>query len=77
MQKSRQRKLTLEDKKLAGRIKEIRLEKGMKLEPMSREIGANANYMVYVETGRRGLSLSKVYKIAKALGVPLKELFSF
>ena len=77
MQMTRQRELTTEDKKLAKRIKEIRIQKGIKSEEFSLKLGANPNYIVFVETGRRGLSLPMVYKIAKALKVTLKDLFDF
>ncbi len=77
MQKIRQRELTTEDKKLAKRIKGIRIEKGIKSEEFSLKLGANPNYIVFVETGRRGLSLPMVYKIAKALKVSPKDLFDF
>jgi transcriptional regulator with XRE-family HTH domain len=77
MQKTRQRQLTVEDKKLAKRIKEIRESKDITQEALSLKIGANPNYIVFVETGRRGLSLTMVYRLSKALNVTLKELFSF
>ena len=77
MQKARQRLLTAEDKKLAKRIKEIRESKDITQEALSLKKGANPNYIVFVETGRRGLSLPMVYKISKALKTTLKELFNF
>lgn len=73
----KQRTLTKEDKKLAKRIKEIRKEKGMSQEELSNKIGANLSYVVYLETGRRGISLPMLYKISKALGVKTKDLFTF
>ena len=69
--------LTNEDKKLSQRIKELRKEKEISQEELSNRIGANLSYVVYFETGRRGTSLPKLYKIAKALGVKTKDLFDF
>lgn len=77
MQKTRQRQLTVEDKKLAKRIKEIREFKNIKQEELSLRIDANPSYIVFIETGRRGLSLPMVYKVAKALKVAPKDLFDF
>ncbi len=73
---TRTRELTEEDKKLANRIRGIRIEKGIKQEALSILIDKNPNYMAYVETGRRGLSLPTLYKLAKALKRPIKDLFS-
>jgi len=73
----KQRVLTKEDKRLAQRIKEIRGEKRISQEELSNRIGANLSYIAYLETGRRGTSLPRLYKIAKALGVKMKDLITF
>ena len=73
----KQRPLKREDKKIAKRVRELRREKGISQEELSLRIGANLNYIVYLETGRRVTSLPMLYKIAKALGVKTKDLFTF
>ncbi len=74
----RRRKLSKEDKKLAQRIRRLRIERGITQEDLSGRLGHNLSYMAYIETYRSGLSLKTVYKIAKILGVKkLKDLFDF
>jgi len=73
----KQRKLTKEDKALAEKIQRLRREQGLSQEELSVKLGKHASYIVYIETGRRGLSLPMVYKLARILRVAVKELFDF
>jgi transcriptional regulator with XRE-family HTH domain len=72
-----QRKLTREDRKLAKRIKDLRRQRGMSQYDLSLLLGKNHNYISYIETGRRAVSLPMVYRIAKALRVSVKDLFDW
>jgi len=76
-EKARQRKLSKEDKLLAKRIRELREKQNLTQEELSDRLGKNFSYIAYIETGRRGLSLPTVYRIARVLGVEVKELFDF
>ena len=71
------RKLTKEDVLLAQRITQVRKERGLTQEELSDILGMNALYITQVEAKQQGVSLPMVYRIAKVLNVPLKELFSF
>lgn len=71
------RKLSKQDRLLAERIKELRLERNLTQEELAGRLGVNASYIAYIETGRRGLSLSALYKLAKIFGVKVSELFTF
>ncbi len=75
METTKRRKLTREDKKLAGNIRRLRIERGLTQEELSGMLGANLSYIAYIETHRRGLSLPMLYKIAKLLGVSVAKLF--
>lgn len=75
--KSRQRQLTKEDRLLADKIRQIRDEKGLTQRELAERIGAHYFYITAVETHKRGVSLRMVYRIAKSLGVRVKDLFDF
>lgn len=64
-------------KKFGQRIRYLRKEKGMTQEQLSLEIDADNSYIANIENAHRDIPLSRIYKISKALGVPLKELFDF
>ncbi len=75
--KPARRKLTKEDVLLAQRIKQVRKERGLTQAELSDILGMNIVYIAQVEAKQQGLSLPMVYRIAKVLNIPLKELFSF
>jgi transcriptional regulator with XRE-family HTH domain len=75
--KPARRKLIREDVLLAQRIKQLRKERGLTQEELSDILGMNTLYITQVEAKQQGLSLPMVYRIAKVLNVPLRELFSF
>lgn len=62
--------------KLGKRIRKLRLEKGISQEELAAEAGLHRAYMWEVENGRN-ISVKTAYKIARALGVSLQDLFSF
>ena len=62
--------------KLGKRIRKLRLEKGLSQEELAAEAGLHRAYMWEVERGRN-ISVKTAYKIARALGVNLRDLFSF
>lgn len=64
-------------KKFGIRIKELRKEKSLTQEDLAFDVGVDRSYMGFVERGERNPTLEKIGKIAKALHVPLKELFDF
>lgn len=75
--KSRQRHLIKEDESLARKIRQIREEKELTQKELAERIGAHYFYITAIETGKRGVSLRMIYRIAKALGVKVKDLFDF
>jgi transcriptional regulator with XRE-family HTH domain len=75
--KPARRKLAKEDALLAARIKQLRKARGLTQEELSDTLGKNTLYITQVEAKQQGVSLPMVYRIAKVLNIPLKELFSF
>lgn len=63
-------------RKLGQRIENIRREKGMTQEKLAEEADLHRAYFWDIEQGRN-ISIKTAYKIAKALGVKLSDLFDF
>lgn len=61
--------------KLGKRIKNLRRKKGLSQEKLAAEAGLHRAYLWEVEKGRN-ISVKTAYKIARALGIGLRELFS-
>ena len=64
-------------RKFGQRVRFLRKERGMTQEQLSFEIDADNSYIANIENAHRDIPLSRVYKIANALGVSLSELFRF
>lgn len=58
------------------RIKELRAELGMSQEAFAYSIEMSRTYFAEVETGKRNVSIENIDRIARGLGVSLKELFN-
>ena len=67
--------MTAVSKKVGIRIRLIRKEKGITQEGLALEAGLNRAYVGYIERGERNPSTETIAKVAKALKVPLEELF--
>lgn len=68
------RKLSKQDRLLAERIRELRLERNLTQEELAGCLGVNASYIAYIETGRSCLSLSALYKLAKIFGIKVRQV---
>ena len=60
--------------KLGKKIKKIREAKKMSQENLAFESNLHRTYISDIERGLRNVSIKNIEKIAKALGVSLKEL---
>lgn len=60
---------------VGGRIREIRIERGMTQEALALASGVTRNVLIDVEHGRRGLLYERLVDIAEALGVAAGTLF--
>lgn len=63
-------------KHFGDRVRELRQTKELSQEALAFACELDRSYIGGVERGERNISLINIYKIASALGVPVKELFS-
>ena len=63
--------------KLGERIKALRKRANLTQEQLAEEAGVSVNFIGNVERGESAASVKTLRRIAKALGVSLKELFDF
>jgi len=67
-----------ESKRLLGaRIKELRKTKGLSQEKIAEIVGVDPKHISRIEVGKSYPSLDTLEKIAKALGMELKDFFEF
>lgn len=63
-------------RQLAERIEKLRKEKEMTQEELAEKAGLHRAYFWDIENGRN-ISVKTAYKIARALGVKVKDMFPF
>jgi transcriptional regulator with XRE-family HTH domain len=56
------------------KLRELRQARGLSQESLALACGLDRTYIGGVERGERNISLVNIHKIARALGVPAKEL---
>ena len=61
--------------KLGQRIKQLRAVLQLTQENLAFKVGVDRSYMGFVERGEKNPTLLTMIKIAKALKIPVKELF--
>lgn len=71
------KKITKQDYRLGRKIQKIRQEKGLTHEKLAEKVGVSTTWIGYIETGFRRPNLKMIYKIARALGVTVKDIFPF
>lgn len=62
---------------LAKRLKEIRSEKGITQEELAYRSELTLSQIARIETVKINPTISTIFKIVRALDVPLNELFNF
>jgi len=60
--------------KFGRKVKEIRLKKKMSQGDLAKILGVHPTYISSVERGVRNMALNNIERLAKSLGVPIKEL---
>ena len=70
-------KITEQDYKLGRKIQKVRKSKGITQEQLAEKLRVSTTFIGYVETGYRRPNLKMIYKIARALGVKVKDVFPF
>jgi len=63
-------------KKLGQNLKQIRLGKGLSQGKLAKKLGVDPSYISQIERGVNNLSLKKIEKLAKVLGVPIGYLIN-
>ncbi len=58
------------------RLKTLREERGISMRTLARNSGLSANALSMIERGLTSPSISTLFKIATALGVPITDFFS-
>ena len=62
---------------LGKRISEIRIKKGLTQEKLADMVNYSANHIAKLESARTNPSFELLVEIAKAMNIPIKELFDF
>lgn len=57
------------------RVAGIRKQRGITQEKLADMVELHRTYIGFIEQGKRNPSIGNIYKIAKALRVPVKDLF--
>ena len=61
-------------KRFAVRLRMLRMKKGLTQDALAKKVGVTRAYLARLEMGRHDPPLSRLRKLAKALGVPVTEL---
>ena len=64
-------------KSLAKRLKELRSEKGVSQEELAYRAEITLSQIARIETVKTNPTVSTIFKIARALDVPLSDIFDF
>ena len=60
---------------VGGRLRVMREERGLSIRALARASGISANALSMIERGKSSPSVSTLYKVTDALGVPITTLF--
>lgn len=66
---------TQKRKQFGKKLREIRTEKGYSQESLADAAGMHRTYVGSIERGEQNISLDNIHKLAKALGIKVRELF--
>jgi transcriptional regulator with XRE-family HTH domain len=61
-------------KRFAMRLRTLRLKKNLTQDALAKRVGVTRGYLARLEMGRHDPPLSRLRKLAKALGVPVTEI---
>lgn len=61
--------------KFGQKVREERRKLGLSQEQLAEEAGLHRTYIGMIERAEKNLTLENIARIAKALGLPIRELF--
>jgi putative transcriptional regulator len=59
------------------RIRELRAKTGLTQEELAQQVGVRRETIVFLEKGKYNPSLKLAYRVARALGSTIEEIFTF
>ena len=62
--------------RFGNKVREERLKLGLSQEALAEKAGVHRTYIGMIERAEKNITLENIEKIAKALGILLKDLFS-
>ena len=62
---------------MENRIKELRASAGLRQEDLARQVSVSRQTIISLENGRYNPSLELAWKLSRALGTSIEDLFSF
>ena len=60
-----------------NRVKELRTAAGLRQEDLADRLGVSRQTVISIETGRYNPSLELAWRLSRALGVTIEDLFDF
>lgn len=69
--------ITKNDERLGKNIRRLRRKNKLTQEQLAEKVRVTPKYIQYIESVKRVPSLKLIYRIARALGVKVKDLFPF
>jgi putative transcriptional regulator len=71
------RSLYMEASQVENRVKELRGAGGLRQEDLAEAVGVSRQTIISIEGGRYNPSLELAWRLSKALGVTIEDLFGF
>lgn len=62
---------------LGKNLRRLRKEKGLTQESLYLESGISRSHIAMIETGKRDITISALFKISRALNITLDKIFDF
>lgn len=62
--------------KFGKRVREIRIKQNLSQEKLATKAGVHRTYIGMIERAEKNITLENIEKVAKALGLSVKELFN-
>lgn len=62
---------------IGSKIRDIREKKGLTIERLAFDVGIESKQLIRIELGQINTSLYQIYRITKALGIKMYEVFLF